>query len=135
MKEPTLVITRTPAERQRAHEIQVFYALGLPGMKLLASPKPPEVASTVKSDAARSPKPNVPLIHRCQCGVPISRNKSACRMCYEIRLMDLGATIESQERLDELLNDLEPADRKEALEKITPYLKFRQKKETSCPNV
>ena len=116
LMEPTPVIV-PPAFRHRAREIQVFYALGLPGMSLLASAEPAETGD------GRSRKPK-PLVYRCGCGRPISRNVTHCRMCYEIRLMELGEKIDSQETLDQMLKDLDPQERKEALEKIKPYLKF-----------
>jgi hypothetical protein len=112
---PTPVLVR-PDQIARAREIQLFYALGIPGMTLLGSPKPPKPEP--------EPKPKGALVYRCVCGVPISRNKSACRMCYEIRLMELGEKIESQATLDGMLNDLDPQERAEALARIKPYLKF-----------
>lgn len=96
--------------------LQAFYQLGMPGMTLRAEkPKPPEPPE---------PEKRKPTIPRCQCGRPISANKTACRFCYETKLMLMAEQIENQAMLDRLMEGLEPGEKAEVLSKLKPYLKF-----------
>ena len=102
-----------PSEADAVHRLKVFYQLGMPGMTLVRKePKPPE------------PEKQKPIIPRCACGQPISANRPYCRFCSELHIKRVAEKIESQEVLDQLLNDLEPGEREEALARVRPYLKF-----------
>jgi hypothetical protein len=111
MSEPAPVIV-PPEQAAAARRLQVFYQLGMPGMTLMA----PKLE-------LEKPKP---IVTRCGCGRPISPNKTACRFCYELRVMQMAEKIESQAQLDDLLADLDPSERAEALKKLQPYLKLTQ---------
>lgn len=52
--------------------IQTFHQLALEGM-VLSAPKP-------ATPAAMKPAP-APLVHRCECGKPISNGRHYCRTC------------------------------------------------------
>lgn len=94
-------------QASRSRQVAAFYKNALPGMTLMA--------------------PRRELLKRCNCGQVISQNKQRCAFCQQLVWHELAEQIgDDRELLEAMLerNFKHPADRKEMLRNLKPYLKF-----------
>ena len=75
----------------------------------------------------KTPPRPVPIVHRCPCGKPVSRNRRLCAKCHAEDLQHLAEKIPDAGTLRSLLSGMPEADQAEVLKAMKPYLRFEIK--------
>lgn len=70
-----------------------------------------------------NPEP-APLVKRCGCGRPISKNKQRCGACQDAKLREFAPTIRDEAHLEQVLRGIPDEERADILRRMKPHLTF-----------